>query len=55
MKCFFRFLISTFVLAMISVNARRDVTEYVIDLDLAPEMRYEELLPRFNVTVWVSF
>lgn len=33
-------------------EARREVKEYVINLDLEPEVRYAELLPEFNSTVW---
>ena len=39
------------VLATVAVESRRQVKEYVIDLDKAPEDRYLELLPQFNDTV----
>ena len=39
------------VLTTVAVESRRQVKEYVIDLDKAPEDRYLELLPQFNDTV----
>lgn len=46
-----------FVLLLLGIsafraNARREVKEYVIDLDQPPEERYLALLPQFNTTVW---
>ena len=44
-------LIFLIVCATVAVESRRQVKEYVIDLDKAPEERYLELLPQFNDTV----
>ena len=44
-------LIFVLVCASVAVESRRQVKEYVIDLDKAPEERYLELLPQFNDTV----
>ena len=35
-----------------TIEGRREVKEYVIDLDQDPELRYVDLLPEFNSTVW---
>ena len=52
----FNFFILTVALCLIvSVESRRQVKEYVIDLDKAPEDRYNELLPQFNDTVRVKW
>ena len=33
-------------------EARREVPTYEINLDIAPEHRYDALLPAYNETVW---
>ena len=38
--------------AVVLSAARRQLTEYVIDLDLAPAERFKHVIPQFNDTVW---
>mmetsp|Transcript_14341 Transcript_14341/g.28928 ORF Transcript_14341/g.28928 Transcript_14341/m.28928 type:complete len:392 (-) Transcript_14341:304-1479(-) len=38
--------------SLAGVSARRELKTFVIDLDLPPEQRYQEMLPHFNETVW---
>lgn len=47
-----KFATSLLLAGLALVNARRDVATFEINLDLAPEKRYEALLPAFNDTVW---
>lgn len=50
-----------FILAALAVfmapfcSARREVHNYTINLDLAPEHRFDEIVPFFNDTVWGFF
>ena len=49
-----RFAVCALLLCAAAVDARREVREYTIDLDLAPEDRFVQagLLAQFNSTVW---
>lgn len=47
-----RNLLSLFATSLCLVAARREIKEYVIDLDKDPADRYLELLPQFNSSVW---
>jgi hypothetical protein len=48
----FRRAVLALVLLACSTVARREVTEYEINLDLAPAERFKHIVPQFNVTVW---
>ena len=40
------------IVSITTSEGRRAVKTSEINLDLAPEKRYEELLPTYNKTVW---
>ena len=40
------------IVSITTSEGRRAVKTFEINLDLAPEKRYEELLPTYNKTVW---